>query len=179
MKTLRTYSWMLAGLLLSTAACATSRPLTQWRPGTYHYRSALAGTGEVTGSIEIGLDGPESVSSSLGVCDEIIPTTPRQARERIDGVLGYRNFICGTEHRVSVALGREGGPPIEGSISNQRTEMVAAAGGPFCRRYETVETSEGRDQVCVLWDNRPRMEPRTTGASARWQLVSDPFAPRQ
>jgi hypothetical protein len=177
MKIFRASALIAIGLLLGTAGCASSRPLTQWRPGVYHYRTTLQGTGEVSGSIEVGLDGPESVSSSVGVCDEVMYSTPREMRARIDGVLAVRSFVCGTEHRFSVGLGREGGPPIEGVVSNQRTEMVVANGDPVCRQYKTVETEEGTDRVCVVWDNGPRAQPRTTGATARWRLVADPFAP--
>ena len=174
MKISRGYALIVLGLLLGTAGCGSARPLTQWRPGVYHYRTSLAGTGEVGGSIEVGVDGPEVVSSSLGVCDEVIYSTPREMRSRIDGVVAGRSFICGTEHRFTVMIGREGGPPIEGSISNQRTEMVYTTGEPVCKQYQTVETEEGRDRVCIVWDNSPRPQPRTTGATARWRLVSDP-----
>jgi hypothetical protein len=169
---------IVAGLLLGMAGCGSGRPLTRWRPGIYSYQSTLPGTGEVAGSIEVVDDGPISVSSNLGVCDERIETTPRGQRERLDGELVVRTFICGTEHRITVRLGRFGGPPIEGSISNQRTDTVYTYGEPICRQYKTVDSEEGTDRVCAVWDSGPRMQARTTGATARWSLVTVPFAPR-
>jgi hypothetical protein len=177
MKLCRIRALIVVGFLLSTAGCGADRPLPRWRPGIYSYRSTLPGTGEVAGSIEVGANGPLSVSSSLGVCDERIETTPRRFRERQDGRLVVWTFICGTEHRFSVRLGSVSGPPIEGSISNQRTDTVFTYGEPICRLYKTIESDEGTDRICVVWDTGPRMQPRTTGATARWRLVTVPFAP--
>jgi hypothetical protein len=178
MKVILTRSMMVVGLLLSTAGCGPQRPLAQWVPGTYPYRSSLPGAGEVAGSIEIGLDGLMEVTSTLGSCDPVIETVPRQQRERIDGQLTGLNFLCGTDYRFSVRLKRDGGvPPIEGSISNERTEIVRYYAGP--RTCLAFELSEAGDRVCTSWSASGwQTERRTTGATARWYVVVDSLAPQ-
>ena len=101
MKLRRKPALIVVGLFLSTAGCGRPRPLAPWVPGIYHYRTTLPGTGEVAGSIEVGSEGPLSVTSNLGACRARIETTPRASRERLDGQLIVRTFICGTEHRIS------------------------------------------------------------------------------
>jgi hypothetical protein len=176
MRLSQTPALMIAVLRISTAGCGPRRPFSQWIPGVYQYKSSLAGTGEVAGTIEIGLDGPLGVTSTVGPCDERIETTPRQLRERIDGQLTYRNFICGTDYRFSVSLRDEGEePPIQGSISNERTEIVRYyAGQRIC--LASVVTDEG-EHICTEWSKYGwQSERRTTGATARWHVVVDSLA---
>jgi hypothetical protein len=166
------------GLLLSAAGCSRSRPLVQWVPGVYLYRSTLPGTGDVAGHIEVTAEGPLSVTSNLGPCRAQIETTPRALRVRLDGQRIGRAFFCGTDHRFSVSLGSVGGPPIEGSVSNQRTDTLTTFGETTCREYQVVESGERVERICVAWNVGPKTERRTTGASARWWLVPDSVAPR-
>ena len=77
-----------------------------------------------------------------------------------------------------MVLGRDGVPPIEGSISNQRTDTLTYFGETTCREYETVEVGERIERVCVAYDQGLKTERRTTGASARWYLVPDSIASR-
>src|SRR5688572_15503292 len=116
MKLTRTRSLLVAALLLSSAGCALRSPPTPapWVPGTYQYRSTLPGTGAVLGSIEVGPQGPLSVTSNLGPCRDPEP-------ERYKPWNRERTFVCATEHRVNVVLGVTGQPPIGGTVSNQRT----------------------------------------------------------
>ena len=178
MKPLRVGAMVIASLLLAAAACGPRRPFTFWVPGIYQYRGTLPSSGDVTGTIEVVAEGPLNVTSSVGACRARIETSPRRFRERIDGELLVRSFICGTDHRISVVLGRDGTPPIEGSISNQRTDKLTTYGETTCREYQTIDSGERIERICVAWNWGPKIETRTTGSSARWYLVADSLAPQ-
>ena len=170
MKSLRTGALTVICLTLSTAGCAlrSSPTPAPWAPGTYHYRSNVPGAGPVAGIIEVGAEGPLSLTSSLGPCRDPEPDQYKPwHRTRI--------FVCGTDYRVNVVLGRSGGPPIEGGVSNRRTVTNTYAADTTCRKYETTATGE---QICILWNQGMQTERETTGAGADFWLVPDSLAPR-
>ena len=159
----RTRLLTVAGLVLSAAGCALRPPPTPapWGPGTYQYRANLTGTGPVAGSIEVGVEGPLTITSSLGPCRDPQP-------EQYKPWHRVRTFVCGTDYRINVVLGRAGGPPIEGAVSNRRTITHTYAADTTCRKYEKTPTGE---QICVLWNQEFKTERETTGASADFWLV--------
>lgn len=75
-------------------------------------------------------------------------------------------------------LGRYGVPPIDGSISNQRSDTLTTFGETTCREYQTVQSGERIERICIAWNVGLKTERLTTGASARWWLVPDSLAPR-
>jgi hypothetical protein len=164
-----------AGLLLSAAGCGATRLPAFWVPGTYYYMSALPGVGPVTGSIVVIAEGPLSITSNVGGCEPRFETVPNRTRER-DGRLLSRSFLCGLDHRVSVILGRDGGAPIEGWVSNQRTDTVTTWGQTTCREYETLENG-GR--ICVAWNEGPKTERRIVGSTVQWHLLPDSIPPQR
>jgi hypothetical protein len=148
-----------------------------WVPGTYYFRSELPGSGTVIGRIDVGAEGPDSATSNVGPClmpiENVVnrPNPSALQLERRD----RGAFVCGTEHRLSVWLGYEGGPPIRGTVSNQRTVTETTYAETTCREYQTTETGE---RICMAWNVGPKTERRTTGATANFYLVPDSLALR-
>ena len=163
---------LAVGLLLCAAGCGL-RPTTytRWVPGMYQYRSTLTGTGDVSGSIEVGSEGVVSVTSNLGPCERRFERARGLAPTREEpGAWAPGAFVCGTEHQVNVWLGYRGGPPIRGEISNQRTVTETYYAETTCREYRTTDTGE---RICLVWNVEPKTERRTTGAAAPFYLLPD------
>jgi hypothetical protein len=136
--------------------------------GTYQYRSTLPDQGLVVGSIEVGAEGPLSVTSNVGPCrDPNAHTYRRWFRERSFAYPG---------HTVRVELGHAGQPPIGGTVSNERTTILRSYSvNTTCRTYETTPSG---DETCVAWNREQITERRTTGGTGRFSVVRDSVAQR-
>ena len=105
------------------------------------------------------------MTSTLGPCRDPQP-------EQFKPWHRARTFVCGTEYRINVLLGRAGGPPIQGSVSNQQTITRTYSADTTCRQYQTTSTGE---RICILWNQEMKTERQSTGAGAEfWLVASNP-----
>ena len=155
--------FLLTVVIVGMAGCAFGRPPAPapWMAAVHEYRSNVPGWGPVSGQIEIGPEGPVRVTSSLGPC-RLPPSDNYRPWNRA------RTFVCGTEHRVSVSLGRTGQAPITGTVSNAQTVTHRYQVQTTCRTYQTTPSGV---QTCVVWNYEERTEQETTGSTTDFWLV--------